>query len=116
MHRTCRTLLLPLLLLLSGGCGWGGSDESAVELSWEANRESGVNSAGGGYRVYYSRNAGFDLDDARVKDVAYEGGPTAPTAATLKLHSGTWFIRVAAYSALNPEGSVPSSEITVSVP
>ncbi|HEX7043643.1 MAG TPA: hypothetical protein VF203_03420 [Burkholderiales bacterium] len=87
-----------------------------VEVSWDPNRESGVNRAGGGYRVYHGTTPGFSLGGARFVDVPYAGGETTPTRALLALAPGTHYIKVVAYSALNPAGSAPSAEVAITVP
>ncbi|MEX1057652.1 MAG: hypothetical protein WED11_07965 [Natronospirillum sp.] len=109
-------LLIPLALLI-GGCGAEAraSIDSTVTLSWDANRESGVNSTGGGYRVYHSTTSGFHIDNANVTDVPHASG-TTPTSTTLTLSSGTHYIKIAAYSAFNPDGSTPSNQLTVTAP
>ncbi|MFP4611694.1 MAG: hypothetical protein ACLFQT_11800, partial [Thiohalophilus sp.] len=49
-------ILLLLLALIIAGCskGGGGNSTSTVVVSWDANREAGVNDTDGGYRVYHS--------------------------------------------------------------
>lgn len=107
-----------LLAACSDGGALGGarSVTASVQVSWDANREATVNMSGGGYRVYYGRTAGFALAGASFVDVPYVSGPTAPTTTMLTLSSGANFIKVVAYSALNPSGSQPSAETLVSVP
>lgn len=109
-----------------GGGGGGGSGSSApppaptvnrsVQVSWVANRETAVNSPGGGYRVYYSRTPGFNVSAASVADVPYTSGATAPTSTVLTLQTGSNFIKVVAYSVMNPGGSAPSVEASIVVP
>lgn len=118
---------LAVWLIALSGCS-GGDSASApapsnamtvagtVAVSWTANRERAVNAPGGGYRVYYSGAAGFDVANADFVDVPYVSGTTAPTATALPLSAGTFFIKVVAYSALNPGGSAPSAEVAVTVP
>ncbi len=117
------------VVLLSGSflfaaCGGGGGGPppppsgvitASVRVSWTANRETAVNSAGGGYKIYYSPTAGFDIASANVVDLPYKAG-AAPTTTNLTLASGTHYVKVIAYSTLNPNGSAPSAEIAVSVP
>lgn len=118
-----RQLLMTALLSASllfvacgGGGGGGGSQTTAsVQVSWTANRETAVNNPGGGYKVYYSPTAGFAIGSANVVDVPYAGA-AVPTTTNLTLTSGTHYIKVVAYSALNPAGSAPSSETAVTVP
>lgn len=127
----CRWFAAWMLLCLGvqslAGCGSGEAGASAVpvnpaavsgnvRVSWTANREAAVNRAGGGYRVYYGTVAGFSISTAPFVDVPYAGGATAPTSAGLSLPPGTHFIKVVAYSSLNPSGSEPSTEVTVTVP
>lgn len=114
-----------LLLLVScsgGGGGGGGSPppvnppQRNVAISWSANHEAVVNRTGGGYRVYYSNTPNFAIGSATQVDVPYVGGPTSPVTNTLTLVAGTYYIKVVAYSTLNPAGSAPSAEIQVVVP
>jgi major membrane immunogen (membrane-anchored lipoprotein) len=91
-------------------------DDSEVLISWSANRESSVNSPGGGYRVYYSTTPGFDISTANFVDVPYVSGPAAPTSTILIASSGTDYIKIVAYSTLNGTGSEPSQEISVVIP
>lgn len=111
------------------GCGGGGSDGAAappaagpppppppnVQISWTANRETAVNSPGGGYKVYYGSTAGFTVPSSNVVDVPFVSG-TAPTSANLTLTSGRHYFKVVAYSTLNTSGSAPSAETSVLVP
>ena len=97
---------------------------STVQISWTANPETAVNRAGGGYKVYYSSNSGFNISDADVTeiDVPYISGPTTPISTQVQLIPGTYYIRIVAYSALNAPGSTggssstDSAEITLVVP
>lgn len=128
MKRSSRRLILTALSALLfavslAGCGGGGGGGSApastlhsVTLSWQANRESGVNSAGGGYLVTIS-------GQAAPIDVPYN--PTTgvtPTTTTVSLYSGSYTATVKAYAALDSAGgssgttSTPSSSITITVP
>jgi hypothetical protein len=85
-----------------------------IQISWNGNLETAVNRAGGGYKVYYSANSGFDPGDGGVteKDVPWTSGPTAPTSVLIPLSPGTYFLRIAAYSALNAPGSFSGSTST----
>lgn len=90
--------------------GASSSPGRAALVSWQANRESAVNSPGGGYRVYYSQTSGIQSSTPFV-DVPSQTGVTTPTTARLSgLSAGTYFIYVVAYSAKNSTGSNPSSE------
>ena len=129
-------LLISLLatLVLAACSGGGGSPppqapvpvavNATVTVNWTASPDAEVNAMGGGYRVYYSSNAGFALTDAGVQmvDVPYNGIAT-PTTAQLNINlSGTWYIKVVAYSALTPPGgnggsvSTPTTQLAVVVP
>lgn len=115
-------LLFGLLTVTLTACGGGGGG-ATVQVSWAANRETAVNGTGGGYKVYSSKTAGFDVATASSVDVPFTSGPTAPTSTTLRnLSTGTYFVKVVAYSALTPPGgnrgstSAPSAEISVLVP
>jgi hypothetical protein len=86
----------------------------SVTVSWDANRERAVNSVGGGYRVYFSRNGVFDAITPFVT-AAFTTGTTPTAAALTGLASGTYTIRVVAFSAANPAGSV-GTQTTVAIP
>jgi hypothetical protein len=111
---------ISLLAACGGGGGGGGSvpvpDGGDFLISWDANREFSVNSPGGGYRVYYSTNPGFDISTAYIVDVPFVSGSTAPTSIVTPLYRGTNYIKVVAYSALNTAGSQPSQESSIDVP
>lgn len=110
--------------LLCGGCGGSGgggggggdADTTPVQVNWTANREAAVNSAGGGYRIYYSPTPGVTPAGATMVEVPFVSGDQAPNSATLDLEAGTYYVRIAAYSALNTDGSELSDEITIVVP
>lgn len=117
-----------LFAALVGGCG-GSNGVSVnppsqppsatprnVTISWAQNRESAVNRAGGGYRVYYSTTAGFSLSNGTQISVPYLSGSAAPTSTTVSLVPGTYYVRVVAYSNLNTTGSAASVELQVVVP
>lgn len=86
----------------------------AVVMSWETNRESAVNRAGGGYRVYRSNTTAFEPTTVTVFDVPYP----APPQATLNVTPGTYYIKVTAYSELNSAGSAasPVTKLVVTSP
>ena len=87
--------------------------ENKLIISWSANHEKLVNSAGGGYKVYYSTDPTFSVSNAPFIDVPYVSGATAPTSVVFPL-SGTYYIKVVAYSTLGT--SSPSSQIVVAKP
>lgn len=86
-----------------------------AQISWTANRETAVNTTGGGYKVYYSRQSGFSLASAQVVNVPYVSGTSAPTSTTLtSLASGTYYIKVVAYSTLaGNQVSAPSAQTSI---
>lgn len=96
---------------------------ASATVSWDENRESGVNSAGGGYRVYYATSPNVaTASNSKVVLVPYVAGPTAPTTATISnLSAGDWYIKVVAYSAYNPHGvsggakSLDSAEFKITI-
>ena len=125
--------VVPVLLLISCGGGDGTAPASStatsptirtVTIAWNANRETAVNTTGGGYTVYYSSTSGFDIADAgvTVTDVPFVAPPRAPTSVNIDLLSGRYYFRVVAYSALNVPGgsggstSAPSAQISILVP
>lgn len=125
MNRLTAALLAAMFLAV--GCSGGGGTSSgggstvpptpkSVLISWNANHESAVNRVGGGYKVYYATTPGFVLGNATSVDVPYVSGATAPTSRVLTLLPGTYYIKVTAYSALNPSGGTASSELPIVVP
>lgn len=94
-----------------------------IRINWAANPEVDVNTTGGGYRVYYAKSPNVSTSSGTYVDVPYVAGPTAPTTALLSgLTVGTYYVKVVAYSAYNPQGisggnrSSGSSEVSISVP
>ena len=102
-------------------CGGGSSRSSSsreVTVSWNANGDHVVNTSGGGYTLYYSQQADFDVSSASKVDVPYVSGPTAPISTKLMLSGGdVWYVSVAAYGILNgsTKSSDPSAKIAVNV-
>ena len=95
-----------------------GGTQKNVSVSWAANKEIGVNSTGGGYKVYYSLLSGFAAGDAGVTivDVPFVSG-TTPVSKVLSLSPCIYYVRVAGYSNLGGgTTSDLSTEITVTVP
>ncbi len=93
-----------------------------VAVSWIANRETAVNSLGGGYRVYYSRTNNFDITTASFVNVPFVSG-TAPTTVNFNtLMAGITYFKVQAYSALNAPNlttgsqSAASTQFSVNIP
>ena len=99
------------------------SGSLSVTVSWDENREAGVNSAGGGYRVYYANSPNVSTtNNSNVVQVPYVSGPLAPATATISnLPAGDWYIKVVAYSAFNPHNvtggvkSLASNEFKVTI-
>lgn len=87
-----------------------------IQISWDGNSETAVNRPGGGYKVYYSANSGFNPGDGGVTeiDVPYSSGLSAPTSVLIQLSPGVYYMRVIAYSALSPPGASSGSTSTVS--
>lgn len=90
---------------------------STVKILWNSNPETAVNQSGGGYKVYYSSNSGFNISDNGVTeiDVPYSSGATTPTSILVQLLPGTYYIRIIAYSALNAPGTSGGSTSTPSL-
>lgn len=114
-------LALGLAACGGGGGGTGGSAPPAtvlhsVILSWQANRESGVNSTGGGYLVSISGHSG------PINVLFNAASGVTPTTTTTSLYTGTYTATVRAYAALDAQGggtgslSVPSASILIVVP
>jgi hypothetical protein len=116
-YRFIWVALLGSALLASCGGGGGGSSpppaptSHQVTISWAANREAAVNSAGGGYKVAISGQP-FIV-------VPYPSG----TSVIATLMSGSYTATITAYSALDPSTglpgtstSLPSTSMTINVP
>lgn len=127
MDRRCACLAAVGCLLAACSGADGGSraadptmavaDAAAVRVSWTPNPETAVNQPGGGYRVYHAPSPNFPLAGAAgIVDVPYASGALAPTSAQLSLSTGTHYLKVVAYSVINPAGSEPSAEVAVVVP
>jgi len=121
----CRSHMGLICAMSVSACGGGGGDapfppepspvtSHDVVLSWQASREAGINSPGGGYQVLVGGQV--------IKDVPFLSGPLAPTGTTITLLSGTHAITVRAYAALDSQGgntgstSAPSQALSVIVP
>jgi multidrug efflux pump subunit AcrA (membrane-fusion protein) len=120
-----RLVWIVILGVVLSACGGGGSDSPKtplapafhnVTLSWAANRESGVNSAGGGYTVSISGQS------APVNVPYVSGAAAAPTLKVVSLYTGTYTATVKAYAALDANGgstgstSASSVAMTITVP
>jgi hypothetical protein len=98
--------------------------DASILVSWDGNPETAVNRSGGGYKVYYSSNSGFNPSGVGVTeiDVPYSSGVSAPTSVFISLSPGTYYIRIAAYSALNAPStsggsiSIATPQISLTVP
>ena len=118
--RRAITLLAVLTASIAAvACGGGGGGSPTptthtVTLSWAPNRETGVNSAGGGYEVAISGMPSVD--------VPYVSGSGTPTTTTVSLLTGNYTVSVRAYAAMDPTGgtarhySAASKAISVVVP
>jgi hypothetical protein len=98
-----------LATILSAGlaaCGGGTAPPAPayhnVTLSWTANRETGVNSPGGGYTVAISGQTPIDVPFV-------SGAAAAPTSTTVSLYSGSYTATVTAYAALDAAGGATGS-------
>ena len=110
-------------ILAIGLSACGGGDSASpppptarqVTLTWDANRESGVNSAGGGYEVTISGQAPISVPYNATTGLT-------PTTTTASLYTGTYTATVRAYAALDTAGgatgstSATSNSITIVVP
>lgn len=85
------------IVLISGCSKGGGGSSKNVAVTWNANKDTTVNTVGGGYLVYYSDQQGFDISSANSVDVPYTSGASTPTSTTLNLSTGNWYIVVVAY-------------------
>lgn len=117
------SIFIASALVAACGGGEGGGIGSAiaptlhsVTLAWQPNHETGVNSAGGGYRVTVSGQPA----PINVPFNATSG--VTPTTTILSLSTGSYTATVQAYAALDVNGgmtgsvSVPSAPITINVP
>lgn len=100
---------------VGGGTGAGSpAPPVSITIAWDANRESGVNRAGGGYRVSISGQS--------TVDAPFTSGSTAPTSTKVSLQRGSYVVTVRAYAALDPQGgnagnvSANSQVLIVNVP
>jgi hypothetical protein len=111
--------LVVFLALGASACGGGGVSGPPpppvrVTISWDANRDSGVNRAGGGYQVSIGGQA--------MIDVPYTAGPLAPTSAMTELPRGNYTVTVRAFAALDSQGgnsgnfSAPSQVLALNIP
>jgi len=89
-----------------------------VQISWNQNPETAVNRSGGGYKVYYSAISGFDPGDSGVTEIdvpwTTPPGEPAPPSVVTPLSPGIYYIRIAAYSSLNPPWSSVGSSSSAS--
>jgi hypothetical protein len=121
MNKTVIVLLLAIAVSSLVDCRGGGGEASStpttthsVTLSWNQNRESGVNKAGGGYAV--------SITGQPTITVPYVSGSSAPTTTTVVLNTGTYTVTVRAYAALDAQGggtgsiSAQSNPYTLVVP
>jgi hypothetical protein len=94
------------------------SGSLSFNVNWAANREAAVNKAGGGYKVYYGVQPGFNLTTAPFVSVPYVSGPSAPTTATVSgVAAGNYYVRIVAYSSLaSGASSSPSAEFSITIP
>ncbi|MEM7180833.1 MAG: hypothetical protein AAF518_07965 [Spirochaetota bacterium] len=91
-----------------------GSSERTLRVSWDANRETDVNAPGGGYKVCYDKSRYFDVNSVSCETVSYDGTKT-PTTASIKLPTGSWYIKVVAFSSQNSNGGKASDAYWVNV-
>lgn len=132
---TALVFALSLLFLL--GCGGGGGGGTSVTggapaftgttpqtlnvtINWAANKELRVNQAGGGYTIYISQISGFAITDGGITtiNVPWISGAQAPVSQVYTLSSGTYYVRVAAYTSfpVANTASKASPQISVNVP
>lgn len=130
------TMLVCALALLMAACSSKSAPKSVntstppaaatavkIRINWAANPEVDVNTTGGGYRVYYAKSPNVSTTSGTYVSVPYVSGPTAPTTALLSgLTVGTYYVKVVAYSAYNPQGiaggnqSAGSTETSITIP
>ncbi len=98
-------------------CGGGSSPPPPLPpaITWNANHEYGVNSAGGGYVL--------SIDGGDWVYVPYVSGAWAPTSLTTTLSPGTHTVTLHAYAALDSSGGTTGpgttsapTQLTVVVP
>jgi hypothetical protein len=113
MNRSVRFLGTLLLVAAMSACGGSAPGPTpgpsrSVTIKWNPNRETGVNMAGGGYKVNISGQAPIT--------VPYASGSTAPTSTSLPLPPGTYTVTVVAYAALDDLGGSAGKESKASIP
>lgn len=84
--------------------------QKSLVLSWDANREKGVNSASGGYTI----NVACSSTNQNT-DVPYVTGTAAPVTNTMTLCPGYYSVKVQGYSSLNPANGEWSAAKTVTI-
>jgi len=129
LTKNMATIVSIFTIFLVSGCGGGGGGSPPtgttpqtldVTINWAANNETRLNSAGGGYNVYYSQTSGFAITDGGVTkvNIPWVSG-TAPTSTILlNITSGTYYVRIAGYTSFPvvDTASAPSAQITFTVP
>jgi hypothetical protein len=94
-QRICLMMLLGIGLTACGGGVSSAPVTHTVTVSWSANRESGVNMAGGGYNLTIG---------SVTYNVPYVSGSAAPTSKDVSLATGTYLASLKAYAALDING------------
>ena len=72
--------------------------DATMTVTWTANKETSVNSAGGGYRVYYGGSAGFNATQAPFIDVIHSGSSTPTSTVINNIYEGLNYVKIAAFS------------------
>ncbi len=116
-----QTRALAIAAVLASGlsaCGGGGGGAGSatppslhsVTIAWQPNRETGVNSAGGGYLVSISGQG------APINVPYNAASGVTPTSATVSLWTGIYTAKVSAYAALDAQGAAAGSQSASSAP
>lgn len=94
----------------------GNDGHRRLSVSWDPpHAREMVNVAGGGHRIYYTSQKGTVSTSSNKVDVPMSQSSTGGMISGLS--SGcTYYVRVQAYSALNPAGGVLSDEFSIQVP
>lgn len=124
VEMTVLALMTSALLLSACGGGGGGGGGGApaagavvptphsVTLTWTANRETGVNSAGGGYLVGINGPSA----PAPITVLYNAASGITPNTTTTTLWTGTYTATVSAFAALDAKGGTTGSLSASSVP
>jgi len=105
--------------LILGNCSpscMDGKGDKSIKITWDSSRSYDVSTvSGGGHKVYYNSTSSISKTNSAIVDIPASTSGVSGTIS--KLHGGcTYYIRVGAYSNLNPAGSNLSAERSIKIP